>query len=81
MPHRELRVVGDGGARPDEHRVHPRSQRVKQPDRFRAVHEMGMAGRGGDPPVERLAELGDDHRAVSRSGRLERNHHRQLTRT
>ena len=68
---RELRVVGERRADPDHHRIDQRAQPVQVGKAGRAVDVVGMAGGGGDPAVQRLADLADHHQVVdlpARSG-------------
>ena len=66
-PHRELRIVGDRGADPDHHGIDQRPQPVQVGEPGRAVDVVRMAGWGGDPAVQRLADLADHHQAVGRA--------------
>ncbi len=54
----ELRIVGGGGSGADEHRVGERPQPVEMEAVLRTGDVVGVAGAGGDEPVQALAELG-----------------------
>lgn len=76
--HRQLGVIGDGGARPDDHGVGEGTQAVQMAAVLLAGDVVGVAGTGGDEPVEALPELGEGE---VRTGQAQRQiavgeHHR-----
>ena len=58
-PHRELRIVGQRRADPDHHRIDQRPQPMQMRKPGRSVDVVGMSGFGGNPAVQRLADLRD----------------------
>lgn len=69
LSHGQQRVVGDDRTDADDHRVDQRPQPVQMHDRLGAIDIAGIAGRGGDLPVERLSQLADDERLMAISSR------------
>lgn len=57
--HGQLRVVRDGGAGPDDHRVGERTQAVQMTPVLLPGDVVGVAGTRGDETVQALAELGE----------------------
>jgi hypothetical protein len=65
---RQLRIVGDDGADPDDHRIDQCPEPVQMQDRLGTIDVTGIACRCSDTPIERLAKLADDERLVAMSG-------------
>ncbi len=70
QPHGELRVVVGHGAGSHEHRIAQRPQPMHVDEVGLAGDAIRMAGLGGDPAVQALAEMGHDQKPVGR-GRQE----------
>ena len=68
-PDRELRIVGERRPDPDHHGIDQRAQPVQMGKPGRPVDVVRMAGRRGDPAVQRLADLADHHQTVGRADR------------
>lgn len=76
--HRQLGVIGDGGACPDDHGVGEGTQAMQMVAVLLSGDVVGVAGTGGDEPVQALAELGEGE---VRTGQAQRQiavgeHHR-----
>jgi len=72
--HRELRVVGRHGVRPDDHGVDERSQAVQAIQIFLTGHVVRSATLGGDPSVHALSELSDDDAGPGHQREVEIEH-------
>ena len=70
-PHVELGIVGGDGSGADHDSVDMGAQTMQMIERRRAADAARLAADGGDPSIERLADLRDDERAVLR-GRAQR---------
>ena len=64
--HRQLRIVRERAADADDDGVDQRPQAMQMRKRRGAVDVMRMAGCGRNAPVERLADLAEDHETVRR---------------
>ncbi len=64
--HGQLRIVGDRGADPDDHRVDQGAQAVQVGEAGFPVDVMGMAGGGCDAGIDGLPALADEHELVDR---------------
>jgi len=67
-PNGQLRVVGERAADADDDRIDQGAKAVQMREARRSIDIAGMPARRGDPPVERLADLADDHKIVNRAG-------------
>lgn len=59
MAYRQLRVIGAGRARPDNHRIAQRTQPMQMHQTLVAVDVVRVAAFGGDAPVKALSQLSD----------------------
>lgn len=67
--HRQLGIVGDRGARPDEHRVAQGAQPVQMEAVLFAGDVVGVTGACGDEAVDALAELGEGEAGTAQAER------------
>ena len=67
-PDGEPGIVGEHGPDADHDGVDQGAQPMQVRETLGPVDVMGMAAFGGDPAVERLADLADHHQVVDRSG-------------
>jgi hypothetical protein len=67
-PDREERIISHDRPDADHDRVDPGPQPMKMIESRSAVDVFGIAGQRGDPPVERLPELGDHEGPIGRPG-------------
>ncbi len=63
----QLRIVGERGADADDDGIHQRAQAMQMGEAFRSVDVVRMSAGSGDPGVDRLSALGDDHHVVDQA--------------
>lgn len=69
VAHRQPRVVRDGGARTDHHRVREGAQAVQMLPVLRAGDEVGVTGPARDEAVQALPQLREDHPGTGQAER------------
>lgn len=67
VTNRESRVIRDRAADPDDDGIYEGAQPVQVRETGGSIDIAGTAGRGGDAPVERLANLTNDDEPIRRS--------------